>query len=275
MPTSRLARWIRSSARAKRLALAALRSWAAFGQLHPGALPGFVRLFRERRRFISLGGQAPLLDLYPCLADRTATTGFDAHYLYQAVWAARQVVSRSVRMHVDIGSDIRFASMLTASTEVTFVDIRPLQLDIPGFSCRPGSLLALPFEAASVQSLSCLHVIEHVGLGRYGDPLDPRGSEKAAGEIVRVIAPGGHALVSMPIGRARVQFNGQRVFDPGDVVRMFEGLSLVSFAMVDAAGRFIDPADPSRVDIGEQSTGSDCGLGLFVFSRPAVPAASS
>jgi hypothetical protein len=27
-------------------------------------------------------------------------------------------------------------------------------------------------------SLSCLHALEHFGLGRYGDPIDPRGHEK-------------------------------------------------------------------------------------------------
>jgi SAM-dependent methyltransferase len=257
----------------KRAALALSRlSAPALSPLRPSALlryPGFIA---ERRRYLAAGGDAPWLDSWPCLFDRSSTSGIDAHYFHQAVWAARQIAARRPPSHVDIGSDTLYVGMLTALTRVTFVDIRPLELHIADYTGVNGSILDLPFADASVQSLSCLHVIEHIGLGRYGDPLDPQGSVKAAREIVRVLAPGGHAYVSMPIGRARVQFNGQRVFDPREVPGMFDGLVLDTFAVVDATGTFIERADPQRVDLREAQSGADSGLGMFAFTRASTPA---
>ncbi len=267
MPSSRVVRWVRSSPRAKRAALLVMRCAAPFGRLHPGALFGFFRLLSERRRYLALGGKASLLDLYPCLSDRTATTGFDAQYVYQAAWAGQRISQSTVSSHVDIGSDIRFVAMLTALTPVVFVDIRPVQLDLPRFECRPGSLLELPFDDLCVASLSCLHVIEHVGLGRYGDPLDPAGADKAAREIVRVLAPGGNALVSVPVGRPRIQFNGQRVFSIDEVIRLFAGLSLVELSLVDGTGRLVIDVPADSPPLGEDVSGNDFALGLFRFTR--------
>ena len=70
--------------------------------------------------------------------------------------------------------------MLTTITDVTFIDIRPLELKLDRYTGKKGSIVALPFGDGSVSSLSCLHVVEHVGLGRYGDPIDPDGSKKPA-----------------------------------------------------------------------------------------------
>ena len=42
-------------------------------------------------------------------------------------------------------------------------------------------------------------MLEHIGLGRYGDPIDPQGTEKAATELQRVLAPGGDLYLSLPI----------------------------------------------------------------------------
>jgi SAM-dependent methyltransferase len=251
-----------------------MRGVAPFGRIRLGALPRLFRLLAERRRYQALGGQAPLLDLYPCLFDRTATTGFDAQYLYQAAWAARRIRDGGADRHVDIGSDIRFVSMLTAITDVVFVDIRPAWLDLQGYSCLPGSLLALPFESGSVPSLSCLHVIEHVGLGRYGDPLDPTGPEKAGQEIMRVLAPGGTALVSAPIGRQRIQFNAQRVFAIDEFAALFPGLSVEELSIVDATGRLIENVAPDRVDLCERASGNDFGLGLFRLRAPRAAEAA-
>jgi hypothetical protein len=47
---------------------------------------------------------------------------------------------------------------------------------------KEGSILALPFESGSIKSLSSLCVVEHIGLGRYGDEIDPFGSESAIKE---------------------------------------------------------------------------------------------
>jgi len=208
-------------------------------------------------------------DFWPCLFDRSAHTGIDAHYFYQALWAFRKIHERNVRTHVDVGSQVQFVGLLTTITRVVFLDLRPLSIVIPNYQGLASSVLALPFGDQSIHSLSSLHVIEHIGLGRYGDPIDPNGSAKAAQEIVRVLAPGGHAYISVPVGRPRVQFNGQRVFTAADVLNLFNGLDLVEMAMVDASGKLRDDVKPESADISEVGQGSDFGLGLFGFEKAA------
>ena len=101
-----------------------------------------------------------------------------------------------------------------------------------------GSVLDLSFADRSLESVSCLHVAQHVGLGRYGDPLDPDGTKKAAAELERVLAPGGQLLVSLPVGRPRECFNAHRIHAPAAIVEMFGELELFGFAGVGDAGRF-------------------------------------
>jgi hypothetical protein len=248
----------------KRIALFLLRAKAPFGSFVPfSAMKGYWRLYSDWRRFRQIGGQAKVFDFYPCLFDNRAKSSIDAHYFYQAAWAFRKIAASRPTRHVDVGSDVNYVGMLTAILPVTFVDIRPLELSIPNYEGLKGSVLALPFLDDSVESLSCLHVIEHIGLGRYGDPLDPLGSVKAAKEIVRVLHTGGKAYVSAPIGKSRVQFNGQRIFAVEEVLDMFAGLKLAELSIVDPSGRFIQTAtaDPSLID--DANTGADCCLGMF------------
>jgi SAM-dependent methyltransferase len=231
-------------------------------------IKGYVWFIRDWWGYRRAGGVAHFLDWYPCLGDRTATTHVDSHYLHQAIWAFQKIVETAPPEHVDIGSDVKFVGMLTAVTNVRFVDIRPLDLSVRNYRGISGSLLALPFTDESLSSVSSLHVIEHVGLGRYGDPIDPRGSWKAAREIVRVLARGGTAYVSAPIGRSRVQFNGQRIFSVSDILSMFEGVRLREMAIVDASGSYRENVNAEEAVIDDVSSGGDCALGMFLFQKP-------
>lgn len=262
---------IKANPALKRAALALTRTASPLIQgFRPSALLRYGGFIVDWLRFRRAGGQAALLDAYPCLFDKSASTGIDTHYFYQAIWAFRHIKDSGAAAHVDLASEVNFVGLLTTITNVTFVDIRPLYLSIPNYCGIGASITDLPFETGSVPSLSCLHVIEHIGLGRYGDPIDPRGPEKACGEIARVLAPGGSAFISVPIGRPRVGFNGLRVFTAPEVVKLFAGLELREMAMIDAPGNFIASADPARADIREGESGMDFGLGLFLFRKPAT-----
>jgi FkbM family methyltransferase len=201
-------------------------------------------------------------DLFPQLGDWREVHELDAHYFHQDTWAANRIAETRPAGHVDVGSRIDLVGFLTAVTEVTFVDIRPLQVDIERLTCVAGSILELPFADRSLESVSCLHVAEHIGLGRYGDPLDPAGSVKAMAELQRVVAPGGHLLFSGPIGRPRTCFNAHRIHDPLAVLELFGELELVEFAVVDDAGRFTRHRDPAAYrDL-------TYGCGMFLLRRP-------
>lgn len=225
-------------------------------QVRP-ALAGYVRYIQDWRKYSSLEGSEPLRvsDAYPCVLDLSAATPIDAHYFYQDIWAFRAIHRSGVRRHVDVGSRAIYVGMLSAITRVVFVDIRPLIVDLEGYEACEGSILDLPFEDASVGSLSCLHVAEHIGLGRYGDPLDPEGTTKAARELARVVAPGGNLYFSVPVGRPRVAFNAHRIHAPEEVIDMFTGMRLVSFSAVDDHGAFHAEASPVEFNDAEYACG--------------------
>jgi SAM-dependent methyltransferase len=205
----------------------------------PGGLVRFVGDLRAYRR---LPGAEPIAlgDLWPMLSDRVATSPYDRHYFHQDAWAARRIADRAPAEHVDVASRVDLAGFLTSVTEVTYVDIRPLEARMPRLSSVAGSVLALPYPDRSLDSVSCLHVAEHIGLGRYGDPLDPHGTRKAAAELQRVLAPGGELLFSLPVGRPRLVFNAHRVHDPRAVAEFFDELELVEFCGVDDAGEWVE-----------------------------------
>jgi SAM-dependent methyltransferase len=205
-----------------------------------------------------------LRDLTPKSEDRTETSPYDPHYFYQDVWAAGRIAERRPARHVDVGSRVDYVGFLSVLTDVIFVDMRPLHVDLGRLDSVAGSITALPFADRSIESLSCLHVAEHIGLGRYGDELDPGGTRKAARELQRVLAPGGSLLFSLPVGRPRLCFNAHRIHAPTDVPDLFRELELASFAGVDDSGRFHRALRP------EDLQHANYACGFFDFIRPAA-----
>jgi len=216
------------------------------------------RRYRSQEKKVSVG----FADSYPCLTDRVASTPFDAHYFYQGAWLAREVRSVAPARHVDIGSSVMSIAVLSGFVDTVFVDYRPLKTNLGGLTSLAGDILQLPLRPGSLESLSCLHVIEHIGLGRYGDPIDVEGSNKAAVELASLLAPGGRLFLSLPVGRPRVCFNAHRVHSLEQVVAMFPDLQMLSFACVDDVGTFADGVSESRVH------NLDYGCGMFVFRKP-------
>jgi len=225
-------------------------------------LLGLPRYIFDWFGYVKLTGTSPgFRDSYPCLTDRLSTTPFDPHYFFQGAWLARKVAQAAPAQHVDVSSSVMTIAALSGFVDTVFVDYRPLQVSLPNLDCRAGNITKLPFEDGSVNSLSCLHVIEHIGLGRYGDPLDPHGSLRAASELQRVLLPGGNLYLSTPVGRERVCFNAHRVFAPDTVVSMFGEMELVSFSCVDDAGNLVQDATLASAHANEY------GCGLFHFQK--------
>ena len=209
--------------------------------------------------------------LKPMLEERTSSHGFDAHYVYLGAWAFRHITRARPAQHVDVAGQIGWVTCLASVTNVVFIDVRPFLGEVENLESRAGSVLSLPFADRSVTSLSCLHVAEHVGLGRYGDPIDPLGTRKAFTELARVLAAAGRLYFVLPVGRPSVAFNAHRVHDPVTIEEWIreEGLVLREFAAVDDAGRFLPSASP--VDMRDQTY----ACGMFLLERSAGPFAAA
>lgn len=223
--------------------------------------PKYQRFIADFKEFARLSKDLPRRsevdwkNRYPCLDDNTPVTAFDPHYTYHPAWAARIIAETMPALHIDISSTIDFCTMISAFVPVEFYDFRPAEIALTGLTCKRGDLLALPFPSDSVPSLSCMHVVEHVGLGRYGDPIDPLGDLKAIGELTRVLGKGGSLLFVVPVGRPCVRFNAHRIYSYEQVVSAFRSLHLERFALVDDAGKFILDADAANADAQEYGCG--------------------
>jgi SAM-dependent methyltransferase len=217
----------------------------------------FVDMFQYRR----LAGKKSIsiLDLTPKIHDKKISAGVEDEGFYQNAWAFRVIYSTKPPFHVDVGSDTAFLGILSAVTKVIYIDIRPYGGKIENLEFRKGDILRLPFEDRSVRSLSSLHTIEHIGLGRYGDKLDPDGSRKAILELKRVLAIGGNLFISVPVGRSRIRFNCHRVFSPDYIPQQCSDLHLVEMAGIGPEGLFQRNITP------EMLKGIEYTIGLYWF----------
>ena len=212
--------------------------------------------YRQYNKLAPSDRQALLEHLYPCIEDDTGMTVIEPTYFYQDWWAFSRIVKNAPRFHVDVGSHHKFVALLSTVTQVTMVDIRPLSLPLEGLHFRRGSILDLPFENESLESLSSLCVVEHIGLGRYGDALDPEGSEKAMQELKRVVSQGGSLYVSFPLhDTSRVYFNAHRAFSHEDANHMVGQFDVVERKYI-YGNQFLD--EPR----------SGFGTGLFHLRKP-------
>ena len=171
-------------------------------------------------------------DRYPCLSDNIANIDFDRHYLYHTAWAARILARNRPEYHVDISSDLRFVTLVSAFVPIRFYDYRLANLNLDNLALKQVDITDLGFSDHSIASLSCMHVVEHIGLGRYGEPLDYDGDLKAIAELNRVLAKEGNLLFVVPIGRPKIVFNAHRIYSYDQVIKYFGSLKLVEFALI-------------------------------------------
>jgi SAM-dependent methyltransferase len=197
--------------------------------------------------------------------EKTSSLGFDSHYIYHTAWAARVLNETRPQEHVDISSSLYFSSIVSAFVRVKFYEFRPADIRMDGLESKQGDILSLPMPDESVASLSCMHVVEHVGLGRYGDKIDPRGDLKAMAELKRVMAKDGDLLFVVPVGRPRIMYNAHRIYSFEQIRGYFAELELREFALIpddQPAGGLIRGASPKLV--AEQ----EYGCGCFWFKKP-------
>jgi SAM-dependent methyltransferase len=224
----------------------------------------YLGYFRDLRKYENISGaeKIRLYDLYPRLLDNTTTScPIDWHYFYQDIWAFKCIQGSKVADHIDVGSSLTFIGFLSTIVKITFIDIRPFSGELDNIESLSGSILKLPYPDSSVRSLSCLHVVEHIGLGRYGDPIDPKGTIKAIKELERVLAKGGDLYFSMPVGSKRVCFNAHRILPPHEIVALFAGLKLMEHSGIGDDGKFQKNVRISTFENAEYA------CGLFHFKK--------
>jgi len=243
-----------------------------FSKFHPGRKGLNKKKISEHFRvFLQAGNPRSFFiekkENYFFFNENTTNTEFDRHYIYHPAWAARKLKENNIHEHVDISSTLHFSSIVSAFIKVDFFDYRPANLKLNNLTCGSQDLTKLTFESSSVHSLSCMHTIEHVGLGRYGDPIDYNGDLKAIDELCRVLSNGGILLMVVPVGKKnKIFFNAHRIYEPHQFSDEFikRGLELKEFTLIPERpedGHLVESPSASLIDKQEYA------CGCFMFTK--------
>lgn len=200
---------------------------------------GWLRYANERDAFQRMPSTEPLpwgREL-PILTEWDESSGALGAYFYQDRLVASWLLAANPARHVDVGSRIDgFVGNVSVFRDVDVIDIRPQPMAVPNVRFHQLDLMAGLPDAwrECTDSLSCLHTIEHFGLGRYGDPLDPDGHLKGLSRLKDMVARGGLLYLSTPVGEERIEFNAHRVFAPSTLLGWFgEGWRVETSAVID------------------------------------------
>jgi hypothetical protein len=207
----------------------------------------------------------------PQVLDRTQQAGaMRGAYFHQDLLVAQRIHDARPRRHIDVGSRIDgFVAHVASFRPIEIIDIRPLRGSVRNVSFLQADLMDPSSVSAGIcDSLSCLHALEHFGLGRYGDRLDPRGHERGLDSLIKALEPGGTLYLSVPVGPQAVLFNSHRRFHASTVIELAsERLDLRRLDVVDDSGDLRRDVPISHAKEDPTLGCSREGCGIFEFRK--------
>ncbi len=242
-----------------KLVLASMKGW-----------PYFKRDLRELKKQLQNNPDFKIEILYPVLRERFETNGdLKNHYFHEDLLVARRVFENKPRKHVDVGSRVDgFVAHVASFREIEVFDIRPQQAVVKNMRFVTTDFMNVPSTLYEyTDSLSSLNVIEHFGLGRYGDPIDVNGHLKGLENMHKVLKKGGKFYFSTPIGPQRIEFNAHRVFSLEYLLKIFEPNYTVDFfSYVDDGGDLHENVKFSDEKM-KSNFGCRFGFGIFEMTK--------
>lgn len=233
----------------------------------------FKRYIEFKKHLKELNKQAshskldfPITKLTPCYQDRDENSGgLMLHYFFQDLFVAQLIFKNNPVRHVDIGSRVDgFVAHVASFREIEVFDIRPMDTFIPNVIHRQKDLMNVDdLEIGILDSVSCLHALEHFGLGRYSDPICFEGSMIGFHNITKMIKSGGMFYFSVPLGKQRIEFHAHRVFSLKQLMEMITPcFEIISFSYIDDSNKFYP-----KIKITDELIQTNCGChyGCAVF----------
>lgn len=205
----------------------------------------FPRFFSDYFKFSKL--YSGKIVIKPCIHDSFDEAGvMNDEYFLQDLIIAKKIFLNNPKRHVDIGSRIDgFIAHLASFREVDVFDIRPISKMVAGINFFQMDFMSVGEffkDQDKTDSLSCLHTIEHFGLGRYGDKINPDGYKIGIMNLSKLLVTEGILYLSTPVGMERVEFNANRVFDPATIINEAKknSLNLTKFTLIDSHGESVE-----------------------------------
>ena len=225
-----------------------------------------LKFFHDKKSFLKQGGI--ITHNFPILKEYREQSGSaQGHYFHQDLLVASLIAKTQPIRHIDVGSRVDgFVAHVASFRKIDIVDIRPLQIkEHPQISYLQADLMKDSESLPIADSVSCLHAIEHFGLGRYGDPIDPIGHHKGFLNLSKMVVEGGVLYISFPIANQNeVHFNAHRVFHPQDILHWpgFQEFTLERFDYVDDEG-----ALHQAVNLFKDSIKVSYGCGIYTLRK--------
>ena len=187
-------------------------------------------------------------------------------YFHQDLLVAGFIYKKNPNKHIDVGSRIDgFVAHVASFRKIEVLDIRPLTIkshqNISFLKADIMNEKNLP----KTDSLSCLHAIEHFGLGRYGDDVNVNGHIVALSNLINMLETGGILYLSCPISNEnQVHFNSQRVFNPSFIPNLKivkKNLRIIRFDYINEFGDLIREQKYFETYINKY------GCGIYTFQK--------
>lgn len=149
---------------------------------------------------------------------------------FQFAFCADNIARLKPKSILDVGSYRHFLLGLLASYKVTTIDFRSRKIRAENETPFRIDAKSLPFEDDVFDVVLSISVIEHLGLTCYGDVFDLDADRLAINEMVRVLKPGGHLILTVPITEMKpfIVFNARRVYSYNMIKIFVKELQYVS-----------------------------------------------
>lgn len=221
---------------------------------------------QDLKKFKTLSSSSelfPITKFWPVYSDMEESAGTVSQYFYQDLFVAQRIFLNNPKEHVDIGSRVDgFVANVASYRKIIVFDIRPLKLDIPNIEFRQADLMKHE-EKDKYESVSCLHVLEHFGLGRYGDPINPDGHLIGLHTISAMLKKGGKFYLSVPMGKQRIEFHAHRVFSVDYLKSILQDDFIIDhFSYINDSAQLFMNVDYNSV---EASLNFNCSFGCAIF----------
>jgi len=231
----------------------------------------YLRDFMTLKKQLGPHPDFPFGLFYPCFEEATAASGVAVGaYFHQDLLVARRIFESKPERHIDVGSRIDgFVAHVAAFREIHVADIRPQLQEVHNIRFIQTDLMAPLTEdlEGSCDSLSCLHALEHFGLGRYGDSIDCNGHLLGLANLQKMLKTGGRLYLSVPIGPQRIEFNAHRVFSLRGLLEQFRGaFSIHAFSWVDDKGALHENIELTK-ELIDGNCGCRFGCGIFELTK--------
>jgi hypothetical protein len=222
------------------------------------------KYFSDLIFFIKSGGK--ITGVFPVFGDhKESNSDFDKHYFYHETIVSNYIFENNPKKHIDIGSRLNgFVSTVASFRKIEFFDLRPSDVEHKNIIFKQIDLLNISEKYYEyTDSLSCLYVLGHVGLGRYGDKINKDGSKLAFLNLVKILKNKGKLYIAIPISeKNKVYFNAHRTFIPSEILGWSNELKLEKFDYVDDNGKFYKDSSVFNLDLTKIKYG--CGIYMFI-----------